>query len=426
MYPSYFATCCKDKLVCDVCELAKHTRATYPSSNERSRDPFEVVHSDVWGPSTVTSLLGERWFVTFIDGFSRCTWLYVLKQKSDVLSAFKDFYALVGNQYNAKVKVLRSDNGTEYVNKDFDYFLSSNGIIHQTTCVDTPAQNGVAERKNRHLLEVARSIMFEMNVPKFLWGEAIKTAAYPINRMPSRILNFRTPIECLSGTNSFIVPPKVFGCTCFVHDYRNSIGKLDPRAIKCIFVGYSPTQKGYRCWSPTERRFFVSMDVTFREKEPYYISSNKITPEIDNEGEKVNEGPLRAGQVLIPLLDTTETQPEVEEEKNASTNDENNDSTVPEECASSLPQQEVEVTGGDIEHTSSTSTHTDPISRDDSVGDATGEGAENLFIIQGVPHFSRLYITTERLERCCTRSQVEGCNDGGNESLGKEWYMEAS
>jgi hypothetical protein len=102
MYPSYFATCCKDKLVCDVCELAKHTRATYPSSNERSRDPFEVVHSDVWGPSTVTSLLGERWFVTFIDGFSRCTWLYVLKQKCDVLSAFKDFYALVGNQYNAK------------------------------------------------------------------------------------------------------------------------------------------------------------------------------------------------------------------------------------------------------------------------------------------------------------------------------------
>jgi transposase InsO family protein len=287
MYPSYFATCCKDKLVCDVCELAKHTRATYPSSNERSRDPFEVVHSDVWGPSTVTSLLGERWFVTFIDGFSRCTWLYVLKQKSDVLSAFKDFYALVGNQYNAKIEVLRSDNGTEYVNKDFDYFLSSNGIIHQTTCVDTAAQNGVAERKNRHLLEVARSHMFEMNVPKFLWGEAIKTAAYLINRMPTRILNFRTPIECLSGTNSFIVPPKVFGCTCFVHDYRNSIGKLDPRAIKCIFVGYSPTQKGYRCWSPTEKCFFLSMDVTFREKEPYYISSNKITPEIDNEGRRL-------------------------------------------------------------------------------------------------------------------------------------------
>jgi hypothetical protein len=102
MFPLYFATCYKDKLVCDLCELAKHTRTTYPSSNEISRDPFEVVHSDVWGLSTVTSLLGERWFVTSIDGFSRCTRLYVLKQKCDVLPAFKDFYALVGNQYNAK------------------------------------------------------------------------------------------------------------------------------------------------------------------------------------------------------------------------------------------------------------------------------------------------------------------------------------
>jgi hypothetical protein len=86
MFPLYFTTCYKDKLVCEVCELAKHTHATYPSSNERSQDPFEVVHSDVWGPSIVTSLLGERWFVTFIDGFSRCTWMYVLKQKGFLTS----------------------------------------------------------------------------------------------------------------------------------------------------------------------------------------------------------------------------------------------------------------------------------------------------------------------------------------------------
>jgi transposase InsO family protein len=175
----------------------------------------------------VNSLLGERLvYNTFIDGFSRCTWLYLLKRKSDVFSAFKDFYALVCNQYDAKVKIFRSDNGTEYVNNEFDCFLSANGIIHQTTCVNTSAQNGIAERKNRHLLEVARSLMFTMNVPKFLWGEAIKTAAYLINHMPSRVLGHKAPIECLTGTNSFIVPPKVFGCTCFVHDYRKSVGKM--------------------------------------------------------------------------------------------------------------------------------------------------------------------------------------------------------
>jgi hypothetical protein len=107
--------------------------------------------------------------------------------------------------------------------------------------------------------------MFKMNVPKFLWGEAVKTAAYLINHMPSRSLNYKNPIECLSGVNSFIVSPNIFGCTCFVHDYRNATGKLDPRAIRCIFVGYSPMQKGYRCWCPAERKFFVSMDVTFHE-----------------------------------------------------------------------------------------------------------------------------------------------------------------
>uniref|UniRef100_A0A8R7RD80 GAG-pre-integrase domain-containing protein n=1 Tax=Triticum urartu TaxID=4572 RepID=A0A8R7RD80_TRIUA len=103
VFPSLFASCYKDKLLCDACELAKHTRATYPTSSERSQTPFEIIHSDVWGPSVTTSLLGEPWFVTLIDGFSRCTWLYLLKQKCDVFSAFKDFYALVCNQYNAKV-----------------------------------------------------------------------------------------------------------------------------------------------------------------------------------------------------------------------------------------------------------------------------------------------------------------------------------
>jgi hypothetical protein len=131
--------------------------------------------------------------------------------------------------------------------------------------------------------------MFTTNIPKFLWGEAVKTATYLINRMPLRILGYKTPAECLFKSNEFIVPPKVFGCVCFVHDYRNSVGKLDPRAIKCVFVGYPPSKRGYRCWCPSERRFFVSMDVTFREHESYYgpASNTGITlaaPEVQQEG----------------------------------------------------------------------------------------------------------------------------------------------
>ena len=86
--------------------------------------------------------------------------------------------------------------------------------------------------------------MISMNVPKFLWGEAVMTAAYLMNRMPSRVLGYKTPLECLTGETKYVVPPKVFGCVCFVKDYRPSVGKLDPKALKCVFMGYSGRQKG--------------------------------------------------------------------------------------------------------------------------------------------------------------------------------------
>ena len=202
-------------------------------------------------------------------------------------------------------RVIRTDNGTEYVNNKFANFLSVEGILHQTSCPDTPPQNGVAERKNRHLLEVAQSLMYTMNVPKFLWSEAVLTATYLINRVPSRVLQMKTPYEVLFGKNEFIVPLKVFGCTCFVRDHRPSVGKLDPRAVKCIFVGYSSVQKGYKCWSPSERRLFVSMDVTFRESEPFYgektdlsslfssLDSNITTS--DDQEEESEDSTMRGG-----------------------------------------------------------------------------------------------------------------------------------
>ncbi|RVW13652.1 Retrovirus-related Pol polyprotein from transposon TNT 1-94 [Vitis vinifera] len=121
-------------------------------------------------------------------------------------------------------------------------FLAQEGIVHLSSCVDTPQQNGIAERKNRHLLEVARSLMFSMNVPKLFWGQAVLTAAYLINRMPSRVLKFQTPCQTLLKsfpTTRLIstVPPKIFGCSVFVHINQQHRSKLDPRSLKCIFLG---------------------------------------------------------------------------------------------------------------------------------------------------------------------------------------------
>ena len=242
LYPMMFKGVDKSRLVCDACELGKHTRSTYPSVGLRSCEPFILIHSDVWGPCSVTSVNGAKWYVTFIDCYTRMTWIYILKHKNEVLKCFQDFHKLVANQFDARIRVIRTDNGTEYVNNEFRSYLSDQGIIHQTTCPGTPPQNGVAERKNRHLLEVARSLMFQMNVPKYLWSEAVMTATYLINRMPSRILNMKSPAELLLGKCDFRVPPKVFGCVCFCKrssTYGEQVGSSSNQVHFCGLFIYS-------------------------------------------------------------------------------------------------------------------------------------------------------------------------------------------
>jgi hypothetical protein len=125
-----------------------------------------TIHSDVWGPTHTVSLSGYRWSVTFIDCCTGLTWIYLMKAKSVVFSCFQSFHKIVCTQFDAKVKNLRTDNGTEYIDCGFQAYLDSHEILHQTSCVYTSEQNRVAERKNRHLLEVSRSLLLTMNLPK--------------------------------------------------------------------------------------------------------------------------------------------------------------------------------------------------------------------------------------------------------------------
>ncbi|XP_028086199.1 uncharacterized protein LOC114287116 [Camellia sinensis] len=190
---------------------------------------------------------------------------------------------MIQTQFQSKIQILKSDNARDYFNSILGEFLAKEGIVHLSSCVDTPQQNGIAERKNRHLLDVARSLMFSTNVPQFFWGEAVLTAAYLINRMPSRVLQFQTPCQLLLKsfpTTRLIstIPPKIFGCSVFVHIHHQYRSKLDPRSLKCIFIGYSSHQKGYKCYSPVTKKFYNSMDVTFFETQSYY-------PKIDIQGE---------------------------------------------------------------------------------------------------------------------------------------------
>ncbi|CAL9025054.1 unnamed protein product [Prunus brigantina] len=245
LFPSLFRSCDESSFKCETCVMAKSHCIVFPLSNNKDALPFELVHSD---------------------------------NKHDVASILPEFCAMVSTQFHANVKVFRTDNGGEYVNHTLTQFFRDQGIIHQTTTPFTPQQNGVSERKNRQLLEVARSLMLDMSVPHHLWGHGVLAAAYLINRTPSRVLDFQTPLDVLCAHTPPVsvskLPPKVFGCVAYVHVYSHQRRKLDPCALRCVFIGYSTTQKGYKCYHPPSQKVHVTLDVTFHEEVPYYVSSS--------------------------------------------------------------------------------------------------------------------------------------------------------
>ncbi|RDX71652.1 hypothetical protein CR513_48974, partial [Mucuna pruriens] len=248
---------------CDICQFSKHHRATFSPSNNKSLEPFDLIHSDVWGPAS-NSILGAKWFVAFIDDCTYLTWIFLMKHKYEVCQIFVNFFCLVKNQFNKSIKRLWSDNGIEFLNLEFSKFLKDNGVVHELTCVNTLQQNGVAERKNHHLLEVVRALLFQMSIPNVYWGETVLTATYLINKLSTQVLNSISPIKHMfsffpSSPLMLSLPSRVFGCVAFVHSHHPHRGKLDLRAVKCVFISYSSNKKGFKCYHSLSRRFFVSM-----------------------------------------------------------------------------------------------------------------------------------------------------------------------
>ena len=213
---------------CESCQLEKHNRVPFPKRlDQRTKSPFELVHTDVWGPSQIESTLWFWYFVTFIDDYSCCTWLFLMKTRAELFSIFQKFHAEVRTQFNTPIHILRSDNAKEYLSGPFSPFLSLHGILHQSSCAYTPQQNGVAERKNRRLVETVRTILLHRKVTQRFRGDATLAAYYLINRMSSSVLHDKIP-HCIFFPNQplFCLPPCVFGCICFVHILTPEQNKL--------------------------------------------------------------------------------------------------------------------------------------------------------------------------------------------------------
>ena len=254
------------KHVCEGCILGKMQRSSFPKDGSvRAVRKLQLVHSDVCGPMQTPSFGNYLYFVTFIDDYSRHAWVYPLKAKSKVFMCFKQFVSMAENVSECKMGTLHSDRGGEYLSKDFNAFLAERGIKHQCTVPYTPQQNGVAERKNRSLMEMARCMVKSQALPHAFWLEAVMCATYVLNRCPTKALQTITPYEAWHGRKPSIAHLRVFGCLAYSLVPQQHRKKLDDKAVKCIFVGYSAKSKGYRLYHPQTKRILVSRDVVFVE-----------------------------------------------------------------------------------------------------------------------------------------------------------------
>ncbi|KAL5703600.1 hypothetical protein ACHQM5_022129 [Ranunculus cassubicifolius] len=249
---------------CKSCALGKSTHLPFEINREHASSPFYLVHSDVW-MSPVTSVSGFRYYVLFTDDYSRFTWVYPMRRKSEMPSHFENFLNLIKNQFNTTIKLFQSDGGTEYVNQTVSTLCVKLGIHHRLSCPHTPQQNGLAERKHRHISEMARTLIVTSGVPLNLWFEAVSTAVFLINRLPTSVLQWSSPFSCLYGTLPSYNQLRIFGCACYPYLGDYFTNKLMPKTVECIFLGYSSQHKGYRCLDPTSNRVYVSRHVRFDE-----------------------------------------------------------------------------------------------------------------------------------------------------------------
>ena len=207
--------------------------------------PFQVIHMDVWGPAPYLSIEGYRFYIAFVDDFPRYTWIYPLHLKSKAATICLQFHRMIERHFDTKVKCFQFDWGGEF--RKFQPIFQELGIQFRHPCPHTHQQNGKVERKHRSIVEIGLTLLAQASMDLKFWWEAFDLSTYLLNRLPTPVLKHISLFESLYGHKPDYAFLKGFGCACFPYLQPYNKHKLSFKTSKCLFVGYIPFHKGYKC-----------------------------------------------------------------------------------------------------------------------------------------------------------------------------------
>ncbi|GJX83643.1 retrovirus-related pol polyprotein from transposon TNT 1-94 [Tanacetum coccineum] len=300
----------KDQL-CSSCEVSKAKRSSFKSKIvPSSKGRLNLLHMDLCGPMRIASINGKKYILVIVDDYSRYTWTLFLCSKDETAEVLKDFLTMIQRNLQALVIFVRTDRGTEFLNKTLNAFFKEEGIEHQTSTPRTPEQNGVVERRNRTLVEAARTMLSASKLPLFFWAEAIATACYTQNRSIIIPTHEKTAYHIINDRKPSIKHLHIFGCICYLTRDGENLDKMKEKGDPCILVGYSTQSKGYRVYNKRTRLIVESIHLRFDEiKEMSETSvandTSGLVPQRQKASDYDNPDPAPELQNVSPSADTT-------------------------------------------------------------------------------------------------------------------------
>jgi hypothetical protein len=253
---------------CLACKKGKQHKASCKKIEERTiREPLDLLHMDLFGPVSVVSLNKKKYGLVITDDCSRFSWVFFLGFKDETFDAIHDLIIALENQLRLKVRGIRCDNGTEFKNQLMDEFCAKKGIKREFSIARTTQQNGVAERKNRTLIEAARTMLTDSQLPVPFWAEAVSAACYVLNRVSVTKPQMKTPYELLMGKKPNIKFMKPFGCPLTILNIADNLGKFDGKSEEGYLLGYCTNSKGFRVYNRATKKVQECLHVEFLEEQ---------------------------------------------------------------------------------------------------------------------------------------------------------------